>query len=61
MFKLNLGEVDKLIVYGNGKKYLEKTRNFDDVGILLNEKYHHPYGDKIITINLVQEPKNARK
>lgn len=61
MFKLNLRDVDKLIVYGNGKKYLEKTRDFAKVGVILNDKYHNPYGDTITEINLAQEPKNARK
>ena len=61
MFKQSLSGIDKLIIYGNGEKLLEKNRDFNKIGKLENGSYHDSYFDRILSINLNQETKQARK
>lgn len=61
MFKLPIGEYDKLVIYGNGRKLLEKTRDFTKLGEFKDDKVTEHYFDRLLSINLLNEPKNARK
>lgn len=62
MYKQLLKEIDSLVIYADGKKLLEKTRDFnklhriDTAGVITSI-----YGDTITALNLNQEPKTARK
>lgn len=59
-FDFNTTDIEKLIIYGDGKKYLEKTIDINLIRKLINGK---PCAsrDKIVRIHLEKEVKRARK
>ena len=61
MYKQELSSIKKLVIYGNGKKLLEKNRDFNKIGKLENGKYTDSYFDRILSVNLENEPVKARK
>ena len=61
MFNQYLEGIKKLVIYGDGKKYMEKTRDLASVAEWKNGKVVDSYFDKILSINLTSEPKTARK
>lgn len=56
MFKINFESISRLVIYGNGKKLFEKERDLATVSTGNGGTL-----DRIVSFNLSQEPKNARK
>lgn len=60
MIKMTFDQFNKLVIYGNGEVLFAKERDLSNYATLKDGK---PAGnlDRIISFNLMQEPKNARK
>lgn len=61
MFAITLNNIDRLVIYGDGEKLMEKNRDFAKIGRWEHGAVHEDYFSRILAVNLSEEPKTARK